>query len=406
MDSESDYPQPFNSSQPTQITSLNPILIDSLPQIRTENTTLNSSTQSGSRDPIDFKEVFKQMAFGGLVQDVTYDPKPHPQKDLAVFLAAIMSKIKPILEQAINDKKGVAFWISVQVKYSDPSKNSKEMRFPYLHSGQRRLVHLPEMDSVLEEITQSILIHHTNFINQNSTLAIEDIKNFRFKKAEFIPIAGRGNRVLPPFLARKRAIINVQNSDERCFGYAVLSALEPVSKDPYRPTKYNNLFHQYHLDTIPYPVSIDQIQPIEDMLQVAINVYSFYDDEGKGRYPLYVSKKKNVPKSIDLLFWDDHYAWIKSFPSFMADLVKNHTLHWCRTCLDHFYNEPTLKKHQLYCAGIGDCKQLIMRPEGKRKVRFENQLYVYSLGKVILILFSYLMISVHIPFLYPKRTVR
>ena len=60
-------------------------------------------------------------------------------------------------------------------------------------------------------------------------------------------------------------------------------------------------------------------------MQTNINVYGFYDDEEKARYPLYLSKKK-LPNSIDLLFWDDHYAWIKSFSAFLGDLVMKHTL--------------------------------------------------------------------------------
>ena len=63
----------------------------------------------------------------------------------------------------------------------------------------------------------------------------------------------------------------------------------------------------------------------------------------------------------------------------MADLVMNHTLHWCRTCFDHFGNDATLKNHQKKCAGAKDCEQLIMRPEARGKVRFENQLYAFSL---------------------------
>ena len=111
------------------------------------------------------------------------------------------------------------------------------------------------------------------------------------------------------------------------------------------------------------------------MLQTNINVYGFYDDEGKARYPLYVSKKK-FPTFIDLLFWDDHYAWIKSFSAFMADLVNKHTLVWCRACLGHFESEKVLKTHKDYCEGLENCRTITILPEAYQKVRFENQAYV------------------------------
>ena len=49
---------------------------------------------------------------------------------------------------------------------------------------------------------------------------------------------------------------------------------------------------------------------------------------------------------IDLLFWEDHYAWIKNFRRFMADLSSHNTLYWCRRCMGHFDNPDVLKTHQ------------------------------------------------------------
>ena len=174
----------------------------------------------------------------------------------------------------------------------------------------------------------------------------------------------------------------MQNSDERCFGYAVLSALETDPIRPNRVRNYNLLFGRYHLDTIHYPVSIADIPPIEDILHVNINIYGFYDDEGKSRYPLYVSKKKSL-KSIDLLFWDNHYAWIKSFSSFMADIVQKHTLFWCPACLGHFEGERALETHKLYCEGINDCGQIFVLPEANFTLGFREDEYlptvIYSL---------------------------
>ena len=107
----------------------------------------------------------------------------------------------------------------------------------FLHSGKRRLIHETELDSILDEITQAILIRNAHFNRQNSGLVLDDILNFRFKITEFNPLSGRGYQELPQFLAKKHAIINVKNSDERCFGYAVVSALARVPTNFNRATK-------------------------------------------------------------------------------------------------------------------------------------------------------------------------
>ena len=43
---------------------------------------------------------------------------------------------------------------------------------------------------------------------------------------KYAPLEGRGWQPLPDFLTKKKALINIQNNDERCFGYALLYFLE------------------------------------------------------------------------------------------------------------------------------------------------------------------------------------
>ena len=80
------------------------------------------------------------MAFGGLVQDVKYEPTSNPLKDLARFLGALRATIKPLLQQALESLHGVTFWVSLQVKYAHQSIEINDMHPPYLHSGKRRLM--------------------------------------------------------------------------------------------------------------------------------------------------------------------------------------------------------------------------------------------------------------------------
>ena len=131
-------------------------------------------------------------------------------------------------------------------------------------------------------------------------MRVDDILGFPFKIAHFNPLAGRKHRELPMFLKNKHAIVNVKNRDNRCFGYAVLAALEEVDHNAERPHQYDYLFHVYGIENFPYPVTIENVPAFEDTVKANIKIYSFYDDDGRARYPEYVSKKK-FKKSIDLL---------------------------------------------------------------------------------------------------------
>ena len=76
---------------------------------------------------------------------------------------------------------------------------------------------------------------------------------------KYAPLVGRGWQPLPEFLAKKEAIINIRNNDERCFGYALLYFLDSQI-DAHRHANRANLyseeiFERNGLVNIPYPIA-------------------------------------------------------------------------------------------------------------------------------------------------------
>ena len=240
-------------------------------------------------------------------------------------------------------------------------------------------IYLFHLDHVIT-YEEMLTVHYWGYNLQHNTPISRDLNTqFKFYKIEYPssipidnppiitpqpiqPLVGRCVRDLPPFLSHKHCIVNVRNRDNRCFGYAIIAALENKNNHPERSNQYDNLFSTYGLNVIQYPVDVSDIGTIEDQLKININVFSFYDNEGRARYPLHVSKKIH-PKSIDLFYWDEHYAYISSFSSFMADLVKKHSIHWCRACLKHFASEGILNTHKLKCGGVLRIGQAIIKPK-------------------------------------------
>ena len=48
--------------------------------------------------------------------------------------------------------------------------------------------------------------------------------------ATYVPLTGAAHAALPAYVANKKAIVKIQNHDERCFEYAIPSALHPQAK--------------------------------------------------------------------------------------------------------------------------------------------------------------------------------
>ena len=73
------------------------------------------------------------------------------------------------------------------------------------------------------------------------------------------------------------------------------------------------MFHSHHLETLPYPISPNDVHLYEDQLQMNINVFYFFDDERRARNPLLI-RRKNYQSVANLLFRKNHYAPITSIP--------------------------------------------------------------------------------------------
>ena len=213
-----------------------------------------------------------------------------------------------------------------------------------------------------------------NFIREASGLIVKEIKNTVIDIAKINPLRpGSQFKELPNKLARKKAIINVQNKDNRCFGYAILSAIQDISRKPQRPLQYDHLFKKYGLNTIEYPVKPESIPQLELHLNISINIYSFIGDEGDDIYPLYVTKR-SLNRHIDLLYWDEHYAWIKNFSRFACGSVKhNGTLFYCKRCLSHFRSSHDLELHEPNCEREDFSDECIHMPHSGSILEFENK---------------------------------
>ena len=85
--------------------------------------------------------------------------------------------------------------------------------------------------------------------------------------------------------------MNVKNSDNRCFGYNILASRISLKGSRNQPRDYDDHILTNTLHRIHHPVEPNQVPALEETLKTHISVFSFYDDERKARFPLYVSDK-------------------------------------------------------------------------------------------------------------------
>ena len=106
----------------------------------------------------------------------------------------------------------------------------------------------------LNRMAERLLEANAKFIRWKSRLVLAEIYSLKINALRFALLSGSSWRPLPKFLRNKTAIVKVQNEDNRCFGYAIASALYPVDKNAVRPTMYSKCFEEESMDDIEYPV--------------------------------------------------------------------------------------------------------------------------------------------------------
>jgi len=88
---------------------------------------------------------------------------------------------------------------------------------------------------------------------RGSNFNIERVSRFVLSIHPYRPLHGSTFVPTPEFLANKHCLVNVQNKDEKCFVWSVLSALYTAAHDPQRLSKYKDYEHSLKVEGLTSP---------------------------------------------------------------------------------------------------------------------------------------------------------
>ena len=130
--------------------------------------------------------------------------------------------------------------------------------FGYFASSVQHLEDvLDELD--LETVVSDLLSAVDNWNSSGSGWTLVQITRVVVCMTVNQPLHGKSYIPSPPFIANKMCCVNVQNKDNRCFEWAVLSCLYPADKNTERPSKYADHLGELKFDGIDFPVRVCQI---------------------------------------------------------------------------------------------------------------------------------------------------
>ena len=169
---------------------------------------------------------------------------------------------------------------------------------------------------------------------------------------------------LPDWIIRKKATVNIRNTDEKCFLWCVLRYLHPRDKNDFRITDLKKYENNLNTKGIKYPVKLKDISKFEllNPSLPGINVFSANENKLKF-YPLRMARRncpladQNPQETIDLFLYEEdgkyHYSLIKNFSRLFRSQITSRTngkIYICKRCFTRFSKEELYQKHIEYCS--------------------------------------------------------
>lgn len=263
-----------------------------------------------------------------------------------------------------------------------------------------------------KNVSDVIDVKISEFQSVGSGWTLEEIVGLSVNYNKYYCFSGSSHMDLPDEIANRKAIVNVQNTDNKCFLWSILAFLhrEEVVKDAYRVSKYKRYEKELNMDGISYPVTLKQIDLFEkNNSDISVNVYMLEDtyekEENKKivvpvRISKHIGKKtvhllllykdyktsmnlkknENIVDLIDNFSIKTHYCWIKSLARLIHADVTGHRakIFVCDRCLHYFYSSEKLKAHSIQCSSQNECKVTLPTEEDKwlSFSNYSNQLEV------------------------------
>jgi hypothetical protein len=311
----------------------------------------------------------KKQAFKNLCCEYTLTSKKN-RKDLELFLVSKYNKLSEILRQNVKKHGHIKFILFSHCKLFKLTEDKIVTISPYFPSEVKILYSAYNIKNKLRKAFAEILGIYDGFVELSSGWVLEFVDFVQLNIAKYQPFKGGcKNKQLPEFIRRKKACISFDCIDNKCFLYAVLASVYPVSSNKNRHTLYRLVEHNLNTDSLSYPVSFSQINSFEKDNNISINVFgcSLYNKV----VPLYITTFKNATSHVNLFFHQKHYYCISNLSALLSKQYNKYQrkLYYCNYCLCYFLSQQRLKKHASCCTNRG---QMLEMPPEMSFMKFKN----------------------------------
>jgi hypothetical protein len=180
-----------------------------------------------------------------------------------------------------------------------------------------------------------------------------DINVLKYNPLEW---SGSSYAKLPKIIFDSKGVINIQNTDNKCFLYSLIASRHPVINHAERVSHYqkDDYLKEFDFKETDFPMQLNKIIYFEKKNNIRIHVYGV-DETEKTRITLYRSKSLNT-ETVNLFYFNNHYTLIKNWSRFSG----NSKEHVCPNCFWRYSNLNCFNNHLKLCE--------LLNPEGNNHI--------------------------------------
>ena len=164
----------------------------------------------------------------GFLKSYCYRPEGQAT-DIPTLFTAIFTQLVTLMIQELEEHQFKAtLVINVEFEKEGPFSTVSTAR-AYFRSRPMRILNEFEMPSLLKHAHAEIEKKIDQWVSEGSGWTVSRIFAVYLDVAKYSALRGSTYVDLPAYLKKKKAIINVKNSDNECLRRALLSALHPAN---------------------------------------------------------------------------------------------------------------------------------------------------------------------------------
>jgi hypothetical protein len=336
-------------------------IASSIDQTSTEKRDHNYAEITGqnqtSTENRDHNYATTETALNRAIQDFTIQPNQHEQYDMLTFFANVKPRVQDILSSRLQNS-GIKYYLSVQVELIKETLDGSQSTSPHFRSRTSTILNLTTFDEQdLNESFQKMFESFEKYIRESSGWVLKKVLHLIIHTVKYTPLSASSYLELPQELRRLQSLLNIRNTDLKCFLWSCLASIHP--KDSPLVCDYEIYENELNMQGIDYPVSINQINKFESQNpSVSVNVFTY---QNKEVLPFRITKQRGREHNINLLLLQSetksHYVLIKNLDLFLDSQKKfRHGYYYCEFCLHGFVKESLRQEHIPYCQVHGEQK--------------------------------------------------